>query len=114
MNHRLLATKQQQQQQPQDQPPQEFNPSSTIIPSTTTLTAALSHSPPPVVYLKNVCAWNVETLKELHLALFPVHYSDTFYQQVQNVGEFAKVGTYSIHSYLSMLTLLVFFLYSVP
>ncbi|CAO3648091.1 unnamed protein product [Cunninghamella echinulata] len=36
--------------------------------------------------------YNVEILKKLHLNLFPVHYSDSFYQQVQHVGEFAKVA----------------------
>ncbi|KAI8076842.1 acetyltransferase, GNAT family protein [Halteromyces radiatus] len=45
----------------------------------------------PTIELKNVTSHNIDILKQLHLILFPVHYSDSFYQHVQQVGEFAKV-----------------------
>ncbi|ORZ13981.1 acyl-CoA N-acyltransferase, partial [Absidia repens] len=45
----------------------------------------------PTIYLKSICPWNVDALKKIHLTLFPVHYSDSFYYQLQNEGEFAKL-----------------------
>ncbi|CAO3589455.1 unnamed protein product [Absidia cylindrospora] len=45
----------------------------------------------PTIYLKSICPWNVNALKKIHLTLFPVHYSDSFYYQLQNEGEFAKL-----------------------
>lgn len=63
---------------------------------------------PSLAYLSNVTSNNVEVLKKLHLNLFPVHYSDSFYQQVQNVGEFAKVGKKnSIYLNIYILLLLI-------
>ncbi|CAO3584807.1 unnamed protein product [Absidia cylindrospora] len=79
MNHHLVVSQ------------QLFTNPSTTSPSPSVTPPSLN-PPSPTIHLKNVSSWNVDTLKKLHLTLFPVHYSDSFYEQVQNVGEFAKVA----------------------
>lgn len=37
---------------------------------------------------------NVGQLRKLNSVLFPVHYSDKFYKEVLDVGEFAKLGRF--------------------
>ncbi|ORZ15667.1 acyl-CoA N-acyltransferase [Absidia repens] len=79
MNHHLVVSQ------------QSFTDPSTTSPSPSVIPPSII-PPSPTIHLKNVSSWNVDTLKKLHLTLFPVHYSDSFYEQVQNVGEFAKVA----------------------
>ncbi|ORX49073.1 acyl-CoA N-acyltransferase [Hesseltinella vesiculosa] len=43
------------------------------------------------IHLENITAMNIYLLKQLHLILFPVRYTDSFYDQVQHLGELAKL-----------------------
>ncbi|KAI8379566.1 acyl-CoA N-acyltransferase [Radiomyces spectabilis] len=44
------------------------------------------------INLRNITPENIDQVRSLHLALFPVHYNDKFFDHLLQVGEFAKLA----------------------
>ncbi|CAG8542502.1 16825_t:CDS:2 [Acaulospora colombiana] len=73
--------------------PEDSNPKNTVSTETTGSSRGKKRITTHRISLGDVTPNNLGQLKRLNSVLFPVNYSERFYKDVLEVGEFAKLGT---------------------
>ncbi|KAI8065811.1 acyl-CoA N-acyltransferase [Gongronella butleri] len=69
-----------------------YQAGSSFSPFSYPLAGSSSYAPPQsVVQLQDVNVYNTLALKQLHGLLFPVRYTDSFFEQAKQAGELAKI-----------------------